>query len=844
MNDNTKDTDNGGETQQTIADDLAALTKAASPAPEQSVGLKYVNIPPKDYDLAKIGSFLDAVFHAGLDDDENILTWIVPPTRSPSFPISEEKMKERLSATRNSCALYYATATCKRDTDGKLYHRKKLFSSLRVVVLDDIGTKVPLDKIPADFPPSYIIESSAGNFQYGYILDEPVDTLEASEALIQLVYESGYSDEGGKTPVKLVRLPEGVNGKVGEKGPFVSDLVKLTDVTYSPQQILTALNIHVSWGDVLVDADSVTKSRASKSLGSSPWASIAPKAQAMNGYIDPVLEWLYEQGYVAHDNGGEWLDIKCPWFEGHTTGKDDARYKPLGRGENVDQRAFYCHHGHCKTTNTTAEFLKYIAGVSGIQAGAFDPSAALTTQYVFDKLCNSVWDIKSDLREMKITMQSFNTLHPHKAVVHTVEGKPKLIGMTSLWAVSPSRVVVAGSTYDPSTTARIVDRKGENFVNLFSIPEWGHGPIDQKDVDTFTQYLEYLIPEQQDRDYFLMWLAAKCQDMSFRGAAIVMVANKQGVGRSTLADMIKTLLGATNVADVPFGEMIGDNQFNEWQEKPFIVSEETLSADPSKFYNNYERLKTLVDPRSRGITINPKFGMKREVQAHGTYLFLTNHVNALAMPAEDRRFYVMNNALTPAAPAVFTALNKWLNKDDEDGMPSWGRSVYRWLQNYTVSIEELTAPPPVTQAKSDMAGASLSDIDFAVIKLLELWPDPYVNASEIFKVFSNPVLAGPLRFDEDTKVKYVKRAVNDASTGYRLEGKTVWDTLKGTSVRPRLLNRFIGSDEPHVPLPRAGIKNESARAQTELTTVYASRDLDLSQISSQIANALREDDRI
>jgi len=159
MNDNTKDTDNGGETQQTIADDLAALTKAASPAPEQSVGLKYVNIPPKDYDLAKIGSFLDAVFHAGLDDDENILTWIVPPTRSPSFPISEEKMKERLSATRNSCALYYATATCKRDTDGKLYHRKKLFSSLRVVVLDDIGTKVPLDKIPADFPPSYIIES-------------------------------------------------------------------------------------------------------------------------------------------------------------------------------------------------------------------------------------------------------------------------------------------------------------------------------------------------------------------------------------------------------------------------------------------------------------------------------------------------------------------------------------------------------------------------------------------------------------------------------------------------------------------------------------------------------------
>tara|TARA_R110000737_G_scaffold56892_6_gene81806 strand:- start:1775 stop:4303 length:2529 start_codon:yes stop_codon:yes gene_type:complete len=842
MSDINKDTDNSTKTQQTIAEDLKALTSAAEPATGE--GLKYLTIPPKDYDLDKIGRFLDAVFHAGLDEDENILTWIVSPTRSPAFPVSEEKMRQLLGNTRKASALYFATATCKRDADGKLYHRKKLFSSLRVVVLDDIGTKVAIDKIPAEFPPSYIIESSEGNFQYGYVLTEPVDTLEASEALVQLVYESGYSDEGGKTPVKLVRLPEGVNGKKGEKGPFISDLTQLTDITYTPQEILTALNIHVRWEDVLEDADAVTKSRASKSLGSTPWASISPKSQAMNGYIDPILEWLYEKGYVAHDNAGDWVDIKCPWHQGHTTGKDTARYKPLGRGENVDQRVFFCHHGHCKDTNNTSEFLKYIAVNSGIQAGAFDPSAALTTRYVFDKLCNSVWDIKSDLREMRIAMPSFSTLHPHKAVVHTVEGKTKLVAMTSLWAVSPSRVVVAGATYDPSTTARIVARKGENFVNLFCIPEWGHGPVDQNHIDTFTQYLDYLIPEKQDRDYFLMWLAAKCQDMSFRGAAIVMVANKQGVGRSTLADMIKTLLGATNVADVPFNEIVGEGQFNEWQEKPFIVSEETLSADPSKFYNNYEKLKTLVDPRSRGITINPKFGMKREVQAHGTYLFLTNHVNALAMPAEDRRFYVMNNALNPAAPQVFTALNNWLAKNDSDGMPSWGRSVYRWLQQYPVSIEELTAPPPNTEAKKDMAGASLSDIDFAVIKLLEVWPDPYVNASEIFRVFSNPVLAGPLRFDDDTKVKYVKRAVNDASTGYRLEGKTIWDTVNGTCVRPRLLNRFIGSNKTHVPLPMAGSKKDLVRAQSELTTIYASRELDLAGIASSIANALREDDRI
>jgi hypothetical protein len=838
MSDKVKDTDNDTKKQQLITD-LSAMAEIPK-LPETGGAHKFSNIPPREYDTDKINDFIDAVFHAGLDEDENILTWKVKPTRQPAFPLSDDKLVSLLERTKAPLALYFATATCKPDDDGKLYHRKKLFKSLRVVVLDDIGTKVPMSIMPADFPPSYIIESSAGNYQYGYILDEPVETLAAAEALIQLVYESGYSDEGGKTPVKLVRLPEGVNGKKGDKGPFVSALTSLTDTVYTPQEILDALQIHVKWEDVLLDADSVTKTRASKSLGTTPWASVSPKAQAMNGYIDPVLEWLYDEGHVANDNGGEWVDVKCPWFEGHSTG-ETARYKPLGRGDNVDQRAFYCHHGSCKDTSSTEDFLKYVARLSGIQAGRFDPSAALTTRYVFDKTQNSVWDIKSDIREMRITMASFGVLHPHKTLVNTVEGKEKAIPMTSLWAVSPSRVVVAGATYDPSTTARIVNNKGENLVNLFSIPEWGQGPIDQHHVDQFTQYLEYLIPDVKDRDYFTMWLAAKCQDMSFRGAAIVMVAKQQGVGRSTLADMIKTLLGGSNVADVPFKDMVGDSDFNEWQEKPFIVSEETLSGDASKFFNNYEKLKTLVDPRSRSVTINPKFGMKREVKVHGSYLFLTNHVNALAIPPEDRRFYIMMNALFPAPPVFFTRVNAWLNESDDDGMPSWGRAVFRWLQTVPVSIESLTAPPPTTQAKADMSNASLSDLDFSVIELLKIWPDPYLNASEIFKVFNNPILAGPLHFDLDTNVKYVKRAINDASTGYKID--PVWDGTISKGIRPRVLNRFIGGSEAHVEIPLETAK-DTKRAHNELRKHYASRVIDLAGIAEQISDALQQDDRI
>ena len=49
MSDINKDTDNSTKTQQTIAEDLKALTSAAEPATGE--GLKYLTIPPKDYDL-------------------------------------------------------------------------------------------------------------------------------------------------------------------------------------------------------------------------------------------------------------------------------------------------------------------------------------------------------------------------------------------------------------------------------------------------------------------------------------------------------------------------------------------------------------------------------------------------------------------------------------------------------------------------------------------------------------------------------------------------------------------------------------------------------------------------
>ncbi len=177
---------------------------------------------PKDYDLEKIEDFLTLVFGDELNPDEEIMIWAVKAGAFPRFPITEEAMFDHLAETKAAKALYYGTSTVTRTPTGELRNLKKQFSRLHVVVLDDVGTKVPVSAIPSDMQPSYVIESSKGNYQYGYVLDTPIEDLAVAEALVQLVYDAGVSDGGGKMPNKLVRLPEGVNGKKGEKMNFVS----------------------------------------------------------------------------------------------------------------------------------------------------------------------------------------------------------------------------------------------------------------------------------------------------------------------------------------------------------------------------------------------------------------------------------------------------------------------------------------------------------------------------------------------------------------------------------------------------------------------------------------------
>jgi hypothetical protein len=115
--------------------------------------------------------------------------------------------------------------------DGVVYRRKENFAACHVIMVDDVGTKVPEYRL--ELGPSYQFETSPGNHQVGYLLDPPEIDRAKVERLLDEMVRSGLAmdgaDPGMRGVTRYARLPVGWNNKakyVERLGaPFVHQIV-------------------------------------------------------------------------------------------------------------------------------------------------------------------------------------------------------------------------------------------------------------------------------------------------------------------------------------------------------------------------------------------------------------------------------------------------------------------------------------------------------------------------------------------------------------------------------------------------------------------------------------------
>ena len=640
--------------------------------------------------MTTAAEFLDIIFQ-DLRPGEHVCVTRATPKKDGTGMwfnnyLTSARQWRKWDADTQDQAWYFCVSTINGELNAKGSMVGRGRSNLKkyyCLVLDDIGTKA--DRPPIE--PSWVVESSPGNYQWGYLLD-PGDEWGRYEALVEYCHVRGWGDAGAGGSYRLMRVPGSANLKPGRQN-FHAVLEEAEWDVWTLDELADDLGCDFSTIEVK------DKTNVFKQGG----------AVAMDG-IDPMLDWLADGGYVVSDDGSEWVTVTCPWADSHTSGANTAGYSPLGRGvgKYVQTRAFNCMHEHCQGKKLK-EFKAWAVERGGPEVSGFDPLPWFQDKYVYVSTGQMVYDLHQ--RPLggvwSWTLPDWTKDHPGKMSVPGHE-RPILIANAFVEHEDTNKCV--DITYQPVPRVGdtgLVHAYAQQWLNTYVPPNWAETDAEPL---MFLEHIEYLVPCEREREYFLDWLAYKIQHPKSRSYAVVMIAeNAFGTGRSWIGRLLSIMLpGHVNKSSLP--ALIGkgtsaEQTYNSWMVGcQFLLVEEAKDGGMTRddFYHSYETFKQNVEPgdamASEAIRVNDKYGRTRNERVFFNALINTNHSDAMMLEEGDRRVMCIENPTERLGHDYYDRLAAALT----EGEP---QRVYWWLMRRDVTAFDHIYPP-MTPSKARM----------------------------------------------------------------------------------------------------------------------------------------------
>lgn len=235
---------------------------------------------------------------------------------------------------------YFTVSLFYADEQGTARRRKALYRSTPVVVLDDVKEKLSMEEVSKLPHPSWILETSPGSEQWGYILDAPCLDRHRIDNLHDGLVANGLApdgrDPGQKGVTRYVRLPDGYNTKA--KKMINGQPFKCSMKHWAPQNRVTLEQLAQPF---MVNLDAVRRE------------------SRVDGAADvgdhPLLQ-VTDLIHIKEVRSDGRFDITCPWVDEHTGGVDNGA-AVFTNGDGTI--GFKCHHGACQT-RTGKHLLQFV----------------------------------------------------------------------------------------------------------------------------------------------------------------------------------------------------------------------------------------------------------------------------------------------------------------------------------------------------------------------------------------------------------------------------------------------------------------------------------------------------
>lgn len=380
--------------------------------------------------------------------------------------------------------------------------------------------------------------------------------------------------------------------------------------------------------------------------------------------------------------------------------------------------------------------------------------------YVYDKAQEAFWDLED------------NTLHTDKAVDASIplelwrvevqegageaergRGRPR---QRRERTVRPSLDImriendqfVEGSTWWPGKPKIIKDwfidkdgayeSAGRRSFNQYRAPPATIG--DPALAGPWLAHLEKLWKEPDEREFLLDYCAHMVQRPHEKCNAAVVLAGTQGIGKDAALVPVKAAVGVWNAKEVDPDDLF--SAYRPWlQTLMLTVNEVRPSKDEFHASSMYNILKPLIAAPPDTLPLNDKYAKLRYVINVLRVFLTTNDVQALFIPEEDRRLFVLHSYLPykwhelEGDPHYFSRFFDWVSAGGAG-------HVAAWLRQRDISRFNSKSPPPRTSGWSSVAG-TWETPDDAVAHALERLGRPDV-------VFGQELLDGA--FDDRDEV--------------------------------------------------------------------------------------------
>ncbi len=290
-------------------------------------------------DLGGNNEFLLAVFGGELSDARPVVvSFTGNPVSMPSRVWSGRPWRGSIDITTAlpvDANNYFSLAVFKPDEAGRYRRQKARFHALHAVMLDDVGTKVSMERLTLQ--PSWLIETSPGNCQAGYLLHEPLADGLVADRLMNAIVAAGLCDPGANGPrARLARLPAAVNGK--HSPPFACRMLTWSsELRYTVEELVDGLQLEMARGE--------RPRRQGRRLAKEHPADCDP-VWIPRPDENAVLVELRNRGLYKAPLGEGKHDITCPWVQEHT-GQMDGGTAYFEPDDLWPIGGFKCLHGHC-----------------------------------------------------------------------------------------------------------------------------------------------------------------------------------------------------------------------------------------------------------------------------------------------------------------------------------------------------------------------------------------------------------------------------------------------------------------------------------------------------------------